>query len=187
MPQKFSMDDYVDVAERIVKFYERYPEGSLQTVKYHTLIIDGKTYVVYQAAAYRTADDVRPAHGLAWEPVPGKTPYTRESEMMNAETAAWGRAIVALGIMASAKIASKQEVMARKAEQDQGATDDDATKDPAIKAETLKKVRALVKEVKPNKDKMDMALAGVGAAPGTKAEALTEPQARELISLLTKE
>ena len=56
----------------------------------------------------------RPAavRGTAWEPIPGPTPYTKDSELMNAETAAWGRAIIAAGIP-SKKIASSQEVQAR--------------------------------------------------------------------------
>lgn len=178
------MDDYVDVAERIVKFYEKYPEGSLQTIDYRVLEVEGKTYMVYQAAAYRTPDDPRPGHGIAWEPTPGKTPYTKESELMNAETAAWGRAIVGLGIMASAKIASKQEVAARKAESDQDDAGPSADAEPKIKQATLKSVRKTVTEVKPTKDKMDMALTAVGAAPGTKASDLTESQALELIKIL---
>jgi hypothetical protein len=76
-------------------------------------------FVVYTAAAYRTPDDPRPGMGTAWEPFPGTTPYTRNSELMNAETAAWGRAIVALGLTSNRKLASRQEVRARREEQQQ--------------------------------------------------------------------
>lgn len=113
MAQRPSLDDYVDVAERILEFKKQHPDGSLQTVGWHTVEVGGKTFIAYQAAAYRTPDDQRPGHGTAWEPFPGPTPYTRDSELMNAETAAWGRAIVAVGIAANRKIASKQEVQAR--------------------------------------------------------------------------
>ena len=44
--------------------------------------------------------------------MPGPTPFTRDSEMMNSQTAAWGRAIIAVGIP-SKKIASAEEVQAR--------------------------------------------------------------------------
>jgi len=57
--------------------------------------IGGRDYVEYTAAAYRTADDPRPGIGTAWEPIPGTTEFTLDSEVQNAETAAWGRAIVA--------------------------------------------------------------------------------------------
>ena len=108
-----NLDDYVDVAERILQFKEKHPDGSLQTVGWSVEDVAGKTFVVYQAAAYRDPSDVRPGHGVAWEPFPGPTAFTRDSELMNAETAAWGRAIVAVGIAANRKIASRQEIRAR--------------------------------------------------------------------------
>jgi len=110
---KPSLDDYVDVAERIAAFKERYPDGSLQTLHWEVMEVAEKTFIVYRAVAYRTPDDMRPGQGTAWEPFPGPTPYTRDSELMNAETSAWGRAIVAVGITASRKLASVEEVMAR--------------------------------------------------------------------------
>ena len=60
-------------------------------------------------------DDPRPGHGTAWEPVPGPTKFTRDSEIQNAETAAWGRAIVAVLAADTKKIASRQEVQNRAA------------------------------------------------------------------------
>jgi hypothetical protein len=62
---------------------------------------------------------------MAWEIFPGRTPYTRGSELQNAETSAWGRAIIAVGA-ADAKrgIASRQEVEARRAERDHGPVPD---------------------------------------------------------------
>ncbi len=109
----FNIDDYVDVAERISQFYERFPDGRL-TMGMHPQIVDigGKPYVWYHARAFRTPDDPLPGDGWAAEPVPGPTQFTRDSELMNAETAAWGRAIVALGF-ATKKIASVQEMKAR--------------------------------------------------------------------------
>ncbi len=109
----FKMDDYVDVAERINEFYERFPDGSLKTgTAPHILEVAGKQFVAYHAQAFRTPDDTLPGDGWAWEPVPGPTQFTKDSELMNAETAAWGRAIVALGFRTK-KIASAQEVRAR--------------------------------------------------------------------------
>ncbi len=116
-----SLDDYVDVAERIATFREKYPEGSLQPADlahpYRVEVINGVSFVSYVAAAFRTPDDVRPGVGSAWEPVPGTTPYTRNSELQNAETAAWGRAIqAALAADAKRGVASRQEVRNRQAE-----------------------------------------------------------------------
>jgi hypothetical protein len=105
--------DYVDVAERIRIFKELYPDGSLQAHDSPRLWkVGDKEFIGYCAAAYRTPDDERPGIGWAWEPVPGPTPFTKDSELMNAETSAWGRAIVALGIPTK-KIASSEEVRNR--------------------------------------------------------------------------
>lgn len=114
----FNLDDYVDVAERIDQFNKKYPLGSLQSWRDpYVLEVDGKSFMVYAAAAYRTPDDGRPGIGWAWEPVPGPTAYTRQSELQNAETAAWGRAIVALGEFKTKHVASRQEVRNRQPEQ----------------------------------------------------------------------
>ena len=109
----FNLDEYVDVAERIRMFAEKYPEGSLQGDGYFVRDVEEKIVGYhYVAKAYRTPADERPGVGTAYEPIPGKTPYTRDSEVMNAETSAWGRAIVALGFETK-KIASAEEVRAR--------------------------------------------------------------------------
>jgi hypothetical protein len=109
------MDDYVEVAERIRLFKEKYPEGSLQSDEaLKTWTFDDQAFIAVRAYAYRTPDDPRPGVGWAWEPVPGRTPFTKDSELMNAETSAWGRAIVALGFETK-KIASANEVRNRQA------------------------------------------------------------------------
>ena len=116
--QEFSTGDYVEVSERIVEFRNRYPDGSLRPVDpanpYRIEVVGDKTFVVVVAAAYRTADDPTPGIGMAWELFPGKTPFTKDSELMNAETSAWGRAIVAVLAADTKKgIATGDEVRAR--------------------------------------------------------------------------
>jgi hypothetical protein len=113
--------DYVDVATRIRDFKKDWPEGSLQQVKVEFHTIGEQTFILYVAACYRTPDDERPGIGSAWEPVPGKTPYTKDSELMVAETSAWGRAIVAATgaeTKNNGKIASADEVNARQKPQE---------------------------------------------------------------------
>jgi hypothetical protein len=128
-----SLDDYIDVAQRIADFREKYPEGTLrpwnpaepwrfvQAMGYEK---DGtevmQSFIVVVAAAYRYANDDDPGVGMAWEIFPGRTPYTRGSELQNAETSAWGRAIVAVGASDSKRgIASREEVRNRQAERDE--------------------------------------------------------------------
>jgi hypothetical protein len=114
--------DYVDVAERIRIFRDMYPEGSLRPADpsrpfWIEDVPNVGPRLVYVAAAYRTADDPAPGIGCAWEPLPGKTPYTRDSELMVAETSAWGRAIVAcLAADTKRGVASADEVRARQAQ-----------------------------------------------------------------------
>ena len=119
--QNFELGDYVDVAARIAEFREKHPDGSLQPANpsepYRVERIGDDTYIVVVAAAYRTPDDQRPGIGMAYEPYPGRTPYTRGSELQNAETSAWGRAIVAaLAADTRRGIASAEEVRNRRAE-----------------------------------------------------------------------
>lgn len=113
----YDLSDYVDVAERIRIAKEVYPELSLQS-EWTYEVFDGQTYIIVKAFAYRTADDSRPGVGTAWEVFPGKTPYTKGSELMVGETSAWGRALAALGIEVR-KVASKQEVQAAQLRQEQ--------------------------------------------------------------------
>ena len=110
----FNLDDYVDVPERIRQFREQHPEGTLQSEILPLPESFAAGFVAVKAYAYRTPDDPRPGVGIAWEKVPGATPYTKESELMNAETSAWGRAIVAVGAADTKRgIASKNEVASR--------------------------------------------------------------------------
>jgi hypothetical protein len=114
------MSDYVDVAERIAEFRAKHPDGSLQSRVLRWPDADFP-FVAVEANAYRTPDDPRPGVGLAWENFPGRTPYTKDSELQNAETSAWGRAIVAV-LAADTKrgIASRQEVSRSSAPRGEG-------------------------------------------------------------------
>lgn len=113
-----NLDGYVNVATRITQFREKYPEGSLRPLDpekpYEVLVLDGRTFVVCVAAAYRTADDTAPGVGIAYEPFPGQSPYTEDSELQNAQTGAWGRAIVAsLAADTTKSIATEEDVRNR--------------------------------------------------------------------------
>jgi hypothetical protein len=105
------LKDYVDVKERIRLFYAAHPEGRLVTGEVSlTREPDDVPRVMVQAFAYRSPDDGHPGVGHSWLVLPGTTPYTRGSEVENAETSAWGRAIAALGIGIDKSIASANEV-----------------------------------------------------------------------------
>lgn len=133
--------DYIDVATRIVEFREKYPDGRLRQKDVQFIDFAGKSWVVYTAEAWRSQDDPSPAHGTAWEPVPGPTQFTRDSELQNAETAAWGRAMVAaLAVDTRKGIASSEEVRNRQPSKD--------WLDLAGKAETKDQIRVVWNEAK---------------------------------------
>jgi hypothetical protein len=111
----FDLKDYVTVAERMRAFYKAYPEGSLQLDPVQITMVEGKTWAIGRAYAYRDRNDDRPGIGTAWEIVPGTTPYTRGSELQNLETSCWGRALAAIGIGIDRGVATADEVRAAKA------------------------------------------------------------------------
>ena len=121
--------DYIDVAARITEFRTKHPNGYLAPLNpakpFEIVDINGKIFVAVVAGAYREPGDTSPGVGMAWEPFPGLTAFTRNSELMNAETSAWGRAIIAIGAADSKKgIATAEEVRNRQAEhEDDGQAD----------------------------------------------------------------
>lgn len=98
--------DYIPVNERIASFYSKHPDGSLQS----EMVELSDTRVVMRAYAYRSPDDARPGIGYSSLEIPGRTPYTRGSEVENCETSAWGRAIAALGFDVKRGIATAEDV-----------------------------------------------------------------------------
>lgn len=119
---QFKIDpSYNEVPQRIRDFREKHPEGSLRAANpnepFKIVVIGNQTYIAYTAAAFRHPEDPAPGIGCAWELVPGKTPYTRDSELQNAETSAWGRALVAVLAADAKKIATQEDVELSRARQ----------------------------------------------------------------------
>lgn len=168
-------DDYVDVAERIREFREKHPTGSLQQHNLQMINFAERDWVVYTAAAYRHEDDQRPGIGTAWEPVPGRTPFTRDSELQNAETAAWGRAIVASLAADTKKVASADEVRSR-----QDRPPGRPVTGPSERAQVLARLYSITKKIEPDLTDEDRQrwLAGE-----TKARGLDGSKTADLIKL----
>lgn len=105
----FDLAGYVDVDARLAWFFEKYPEGSLQS---EVLVgpETGSSVITVKATAIRYPGDMCPGVGHASEVYPGVTPYTKGSELMNCETSAWGRALAAIGAPTKGHIASADEV-----------------------------------------------------------------------------
>ena len=107
------LSNYVDVATRIKLLTEKYPNASITCTTPVVVNIDGHTFVEVTARIDCNDETGRTATASAWEPFPGKTPYTRDSEMMNSETSAVGRAAGLLAIGLTGSMASANEVANR--------------------------------------------------------------------------
>lgn len=114
----FDLSNYVDVATRIRQLREKHPEAVLRPANpaepFRIVEIGGREFIIYTAACYRSPSDPMPAIAVAAEPVIGSSSFTRNSEVMNAETSAWGRAIMAALAVDEPHIASRDEVMNRR-------------------------------------------------------------------------
>jgi hypothetical protein len=114
----FDLSNYVDVATRIKQLRDKHPEAVLRPFDpanpFKIVEIGGREFIVYTAACFRSPDDNCPAVAVAAEPVIGASSFTRNSEVMNAETSAWGRAIMACLAVDEPHIASRDEVINRR-------------------------------------------------------------------------
>ena len=86
-------EGYEEVADRIHRFYKQHPEGRVFTKGWEVVSVGQQTFIVVEALVFTGKDDALPGKGVAWEQFPGRTPFTRGSELMNAETSAWGRTL----------------------------------------------------------------------------------------------
>jgi|688.fasta_scaffold57872_6 hypothetical protein len=114
----FELDGYLTVAQRIEQLKAKYPDAVLRPYNpdepFTIKKIGDKEFIVYVAACYKTPDDPMPAVAVAIEPCIPKSNFTRDSMVMNAETSAWGRCIMAaLACDTSGKVASADEVRNR--------------------------------------------------------------------------
>ena len=106
------LTNYVDVPTRFAMALERWPELRIIENRPEVITIADKVFISVTMQAWRTPDDPVPAQATCFEPFPGKTSFTRDSEQMNASTSALGRV---LGFMMSFgnKMASAEEVRNR--------------------------------------------------------------------------
>jgi hypothetical protein len=118
----YNMGDYIQVDERILLALQKFPDMTLQ-FEFKGVLEHSPEFIWGIAYLYRTPDDPRPAIGTAAELAVGKTNFTRNSEIMNLETSAWGRACAAAGIGLQKGIATLQEVEQAKARSAQPETD----------------------------------------------------------------
>lgn len=113
----YDLQGYVDVATRIKILLERYPQASITCGQPQVVNLGDRLFIEVRARVDCNDGSGRIAEAAAWEPYPGRTNFTRDSEMMNAETSAVGRACGLLGIGLDKSVASLEEVRTRRAEE----------------------------------------------------------------------
>lgn len=128
-PKNDRFDNYVPVAERIEKFYERFPEGKILTQIVEHDREGG--FVLIRAEIYRNPDDASPAAtGHAYEYK--DSGYVQKTSYIEvAETSAVGRGLAFLNFETKRGIASREEMekftrVVGEATTDRGATESDA-------------------------------------------------------------
>jgi hypothetical protein len=90
---RFDLSQYSTVAERIDKFWEKYPDGRLHTELVHF----AADQVVIRAEVYLDRDDERPVTVDYAEERIDSSPVNRVSMVENCATSAIGRALADLG------------------------------------------------------------------------------------------
>jgi hypothetical protein len=107
-----NLDGYVPVNVRLMEALKRWPELRVVEAGHELVQLGADLVLICKVAVYRTPDDPLPAIGTASEHVPGKTPFTRGSELMVGYTSALGRALGYCGIGIDRGLATADEVKA---------------------------------------------------------------------------
>ena len=105
------LSNYVDVPTRFAALLEKWPELRIKEHRPEIVTIGDKIFISVTMQAWRTPDDPQPCQATCFEPFPGKTSFTRDSEQMNASTSCLGR--LAGLMMSFPKMASLEEVINR--------------------------------------------------------------------------
>lgn len=77
------LDGYVDVTTRLSKALERFPDLRISESNPKIVTVDNSRFVEITCTVWRSPDDPIPVRASAWEPIPGASSFTRNSEMMN--------------------------------------------------------------------------------------------------------
>ena len=86
------LDNYEPVADRIAKFWEKYPEGRLHT----EIVLINETEIVIKASAYTNREDARPAAIDFAQESRGSSNINKQSFIENCSTSALGRVLATL-------------------------------------------------------------------------------------------
>ena len=86
------LDNYEPVADRISKFWDKYPNGRLHT----EIVLINETEIVIKASAYTDREDTRPAAIDFAQETRGSSNINKQSFIENCSTSALGRVLATL-------------------------------------------------------------------------------------------
>lgn len=117
------LKDYVDTKTRLTEALRVFPELRVVEDAPKVVTVANQTFIECRVTVWRDPADPVPVIAHIYEPFPGTTPYTRQSEQANGATSVLGRALGYMGFGITASIATANEVRNRAAEEqypDQG-------------------------------------------------------------------
>lgn len=113
-----NLDGYVTVPDRLRMALAKYPDLRVQEEGAHIESTPAGEVLVCVVKVWRSPDDPIPVIASASEPIPGRTPYTKNAERMVGFTSALGRALGYMGLGLDRGLASADEVRVRERERD---------------------------------------------------------------------
>lgn len=105
----FDLESYATVQERVLQFYQDFPEGSIRTF----MVVHDGPEVVFEARVYRTTEEAeRGVYTSGWaREIEGRSPVNKTSHTENCESSAVGRALANLGYATDARRPSRSEML----------------------------------------------------------------------------
>jgi hypothetical protein len=116
----FDLSEYVDVKTRLKQALALYPQLRIVEHRPEITQVGDQLFIECSVTVSRDPDDPIPVTAYVFEPYPGKTSFTKNSEQMNGATSVLGRALGYMGLGIDKSIASSNEILGRQ----EGADDD---------------------------------------------------------------
>ena len=120
----FDLSEYVDVKTRLKQALALYPQLRIVEHRPEITQVGDQLFIECSVTVSRDPDDPIPVTAYIFEPYPGKTTFTKNSEQANGATSVLGRALGYMGLGIDKSIASSNEVLGRQ----QAAEETDRTK-----------------------------------------------------------
>jgi hypothetical protein len=109
----FDLSEYVDVKTRLKQALALYPQLRIVEHRPEITMVGDQLFIECSVTVSRDPDDPIPVTAYIFEPYPGKTSFTKNSEQPNGATSVLGRALGYMGLGIDKSIASSNEVVGR--------------------------------------------------------------------------